>query len=206
LASADGRASRFAAARFWNPRRDVAPPTRRSSAGGRPALLPPPRERTSRSLSRARPGPRSVVGAGQEDLEGEQAHGRTGRDIAGNGGGSLRTRQWSKALKSAVLSDLRWGSSRKRVTMSTRIPKPTRGPCGGFGRGEVLEVQQRRKARPLWRTRESPRGDGRCLGTHQSWGHCLCVARRSVPAAVDTGSLLRQRRGIDRSGDVDAFG
>jgi hypothetical protein len=35
-------------------------------------------------------------------LKGNQAHGRNGRRIAGNGGGPQRTRQRSKALKSAA--------------------------------------------------------------------------------------------------------
>ena len=39
---------------------------------------------------------------GQVTLKGNQAHGRNGRRIAGNGGGSQRTRQRSKALKSAA--------------------------------------------------------------------------------------------------------
>lgn len=74
---------------------------------------------------------------GTDDLGGDRTHGRIGRFVIGNGGGTLRTRRRSKALKSAALSKQRRGSTRRRVTMSAHASTPipaTRLPASARSR------------------------------------------------------------------------
>jgi hypothetical protein len=100
----------------------------RATPGGMPAGPFPPRfaaalrpEDLPASVRRHRQASR-LVRAGAERvraLEGKQAHGRNGRRGAGNGVGLQRTRQRSKAVKSAVSSGWRW------------LRRPATGVAGG---------------------------------------------------------------------------
>jgi hypothetical protein len=118
---------------------------RRGQGAGSPATRP-----TAGGIPRdTQPGPdTSVDGAGaprshgwhaerpKEDLEGEpETHGRIGCSGAGNSAGALRTRRWSKALKSATLRRTRRArclSNERRIGRGSRVP--AQHHLGGAGR------------------------------------------------------------------------
>jgi len=85
--------------------------------------------------SRGSSGPGRRGERSKEDLGGEsETHGRIGCTAAGNSGGALRTRRWSKALKSAAPRQARRArrlSNERRIGRRSQVPaQPHHGAVG----------------------------------------------------------------------------
>jgi len=71
-------------------------------------------------------------------LKGNKAHVSNGRDVASNGGDSQRTRQWSKALKTAFL-----GETRQQTKPGNGVGEPSRGARRVQARSTTEEASAR---------------------------------------------------------------
>jgi len=91
-------------------------------------------------------------------LEGNKAHGRIGRSTAGNGGGSLRTRRRSKALKSATP---RYSSRARCSGNGHRFGEPDRAQLRAVT--QVIS-QSVRSELPASRPEADPRSHGQAPG------------------------------------------